>query len=302
MLRYSLRQIECAVAAAELGSVAAAGLKLGLTQPSVSSAIKKLEDQLGLQIFIRQHALGVVPTPQGARFLAEARNLLAQAGDLQRSAEAEGHAVSGELHVGSFLTIAPTYAPRLISRFQTQYPDARIRLAEGAQEQLLGGLREGRFDLALLYRVDLPEDFRAIDVKVMAPHVLLPARHPLAARKSVPLRALAQEKLILLDIQPSRTYFLRVLRQAGLAPDVVHTSPSMELVRGLVGQGLGYSLLITRPFGDHAYDGQKLAVRPISDRVEPGIVSIASLKSTRMTRLASTFEEFCVKEFRTFGE
>ncbi len=302
MIRFSLRQIACAVAAAELGSVAAAGLKLGMAQPSVSSAIKKLEEQIALQIFIRQHAHGVMPTPQGARFLAEARNLLAQAGDLQRSAAAEGHAVSGELQVGSFLTLAPAYAPRLISRFQARFPDARIRLSEGVQEQLLSGLRDGRFDLALLYRIDLPDDIRAIDVKFLAPKVLLPAAHPLAARKSVPLRALAAEKLVLLDIQPSRTYFLRILQQAGLTPQVIHSSPSIELVRGLVGQGLGYSMLITRPHGDHAYDGQELAVRSISDRVEPGVIAIASLKSMRMTRLASTFEEFCVKEFKSFRE
>lgn len=301
MIRYSLRQLECVVAAAETGSVAAAGLRLRLAQPSVSSAIKKLEAQLGLQIFIRRHAQGVTPTPQGQRFIAEARNLLAQAQDLQRQAETEGQVIGGELRIGSFLTLAPAYAPRLIKRFQQLHPGTEVRLSEGVQGELLAGLREGRFDLALLYRVDLPDDIHAVDVKVLAPQVLLPANHRLARQRKIKLRDLAQDKLVLLDIEPSRTYFQRVLRQAGVMAVPSFASPSIELVRGLVGQGLGYSLLITRPHGDHSYDGNELCVRPIADEVEPGIIAVAKLASARLTRTASTFETFCVKEFKRFG-
>ena len=112
-------------------------------------------------------------------------------------------------------------------------------------------------------------------------------------------RALTNDPLILLNILPSRTYFTRLLENEGITPKISFASPSLELVRGLVGQGLGYSLLITRPHGDATYDGEPLAIRPLVEEVEDGVIAIAALKSLRPTRLISTFEEFCVNFFKT---
>jgi DNA-binding transcriptional LysR family regulator len=117
----------------------------------------------------------------------------------------------------------------------------------------------------------------------------------------VSLRQLSQEPLILLDIAPSRTYFLRLFDQHGITPKVSASSPSLELVRGMVGQGLGYSLLITRPYGDHTYDGESLAIRPIAEATELGVISLARLKASRPTRLVSTFAQYCEKFFSRPG-
>ena len=70
------------------------------------------------------------------------------------------------------------------------------------------------------------------------------------------------------------------------------------MVRGLVGQGLGYSILVTRPFGDHSYAGEELAVRPIADEVARGVIALAALKQMRKTRLVSAFEAHCIDYFR----
>lgn len=297
MLRFTLRQLEYAALSAELGSIARAAEKLGVAQPSVSAALKKLEDQLGFELFIRRHAQGIVPTSQGQAFLSEARSLLQHAQDLQRSAMSVDGPLGGTLNLGSFQTIAPVHAPRLIRGFQQLYPQSRIHLHEGAQDDLLTGLRDGHYDLALLYRIDLPADIRAIDVATFEPYVLLPAEHRLAAKSAIHLQELAGDPLILLGVQPSRTYFLDVFRRAGVSPNVIFESPSIELVRGMVGQGLGISLLVTRPAGDQSYDGQKLCVRPIADKVQPGVIAIASLLNIRLTRLASSFESYCINNF-----
>ena len=114
----------------------------------------------------------------------------------------------------------------------------------------------------------------------------------------VPLVALKNEPLILLDIAPSRTYFTRILESAGITPNIAFSSPSLEVVRGLVGQGLGYSILVTRPFGDHSYAGEKLAVRPIAEEAERGVIALASLRQMRKTRLVSAFEAHCVEHFK----
>lgn len=301
MLRYTLRQIEYAVAILDCGSVAAASVGLGVAQPTLSAALAKLEDQIGLQLFIRHHAQGVSPTPAGARFLAEARNLLTFAQDLQRETVTAGTTVEGVLSLGSFTTIAPAFVPQLISTFNAQYPDANVRLAEGTQDELYDGLRGGRHDLALLYDVDIPDDLAVTQLAAFTPHVLLPASHRLTRLRQVPLVALKTEPFILLDIAPSRTYFTRILQSAGITPEIAFSSPSLEVVRGLVGQGLGYSILVTRPHGDHSYGGEKLAVRPIADEVERGVIALAALKQMRKTRLVSTFEAHCMDYFKQTG-
>ena len=233
------------------------------------------------------------------RFLAEGRNLLTHAQDLQHETAAAGTAIEGVLSLGSFTTIAPAFVPQLISTFTAQYPKATVRLEEGTQDQLFSGLRGGRYDLALLYDVDMPDDLALTELASFAPYILLPAAHRLTRHGHVPLVALKSEPFILLDIAPSRTYFTRILESAGITPNVVFSSPSLEVVRGLVGQGLGYSILVTRPHGDHSYAGETLAVRPIAEEVERGVIAFASLRQMRKTRLVSAFETHCMEHFRS---
>lgn len=301
MLRFTLRQIEYAVAIWDHGSVAAASAHLGVAQPTLSAALSKLEEQVGLQLFIRHHAQGVSPSPAGFRFLAEARNLLTHAQDFQRDTAAAGTAIEGQLSLGSFATIAPAFVPQLIKSFTSLHPRVTIRMAEGTQDVLFDGLRSGEHDLALLYDVDMPDDLSVTPLASFTPYVLLPARHRLTRLKHVPLVALKDEPFILLDVAPSRTFFTRVLETAGIVPKLAFASPSLEVVRGLVGQGLGYSILITRPFGDHSYAGDELATRPIADEVERGVIALAALKQMRKTRLVSAFEAHCIAYFRTNG-
>jgi DNA-binding transcriptional LysR family regulator len=301
MLRFTLRQIEYAVAIHDHGSVAAASTSLGVAQPTLSASLAKLEDQVGLQLFIRHHAQGVSPSPAGLKFLAEARNLLTHAQDLQRDMAAAGTAIEGELSLGSFATIAPAFVPQLISTFTGLHPAAQIRMAEGTQDELFAGLRGGQHDLALLYDVDMPNDLTITPLSSYTPHILLPARHRLTRLRQIPLVALKDEPFILLDIAPSRVYFTRILEQAGITPKLAFSSPSLEVVRGLVGQGLGYSMLVTRPYGDRSYAGDELAVRPIAEDVERGVIALAALKQMRKTRLVSAFEAHCLEYFRKTG-
>ncbi len=170
---------------------------------------------------------------------------------------------------------------------------------EGVQSELIGGLRTGHHDVALIYKVDLPSDLEAREVVSLKPYVLLSAKHRLAHFKKISLSNLANDKLILLDIQPSRTYFLRLLEAQGVKPKIGFSSSSLELVRGMVARGLGYSLLVTRPAGDQSYDGEKLSICEIAGPAERGVIAIAHLKNVRQTRVAKAFEKFCIEYFKT---
>ena len=298
MLRYSLRQLEYLVAVGEEGSVARAATRLKVSQPSVSAAVAKLEDQLEVQLFVRHHAQGVSLTPQGSRLFAAARNLLHHAEEFQRQPASTSGGLAGTLHIASFVTLAPAFMPALIAGFNEPYPNVAVAISEGRQDELIQGLRQGQFETALCYDVDLPEDLRVMPLASFDPYVLLPGGHPLANEAAVSLRDLRNEPMILLDVAPSRAYFLGLFRAHGIEPRIGFSSPSLELVRGLVGRGLGFSLLVTRPFGDRTYEGAPLAARRIVEPGTKGEVCLAALRQLRPTRVMAAFETFCVEFFR----
>lgn len=299
MLRFTLRQLEYLITCVDTGSLVAAADALNVSQPSVSAAIAKLEAQLGVQLLIRLHAQGVVPTATAQPHIQQARNLLEHAREFQRSADASQIDISGELRLGSFTSLAPTYLPGLIAELGVTYPDIALKISEGTQDQLIDGLRLGDQQVALVYDHELPDDMYQTALFEARPHVVLPANHPLARMKKISLKHIVEEPLVLLDISPSRHYFTSLFTSVGLEPRIAYRTSSLELLRGLVGRGLGYSILVTRPPGDLTYDGQVLAVRPLSDNVERSRIVLCHLNSTRPTQMLKAFNKFAVEYFDT---
>ncbi|MBY8976829.1 LysR family transcriptional regulator [Rhodobacteraceae bacterium NNCM2] len=295
MQRYTLRQLEYLVACVDHGSIAQAAEALNVAQPTISVAITKLEAQFGVQLLIRHHSHGVSPTVSAEKILQSARSLLAHAEDLQRQAILTGTTVTGELRLGSFSTLAPAILPGMVHALRLEYPGIDLRIREGTQEHLLDALYSGQIDVALVYDIDLPDDLRRVRLDARAPYAALPEEHPLSRQADVSLAELVEHPMILLDVPPSRDYFLGLFRDAGLEPQIAYSSPSLELVRGLVGRGLGYSVLVTRPQHDQTYDGRRHAVLPLRDRVPKSTIVLASLARLRATRLQTSFEDVAVR-------
>src|SRR5713226_7622038 len=130
MSAYTLRQLRYFAAAAEHGSVAEASRRLHISEPSISAAIKALEDVFGIQLFIRHHATGVTLTPAGTRCFKHAQELLRHANDFEANAFAENDALSGQVELGCFVTIAPLYMPTLLGGFREKYPNVSVNLKD----------------------------------------------------------------------------------------------------------------------------------------------------------------------------
>ena len=295
MQRFTLRQLEYFVACVDAGSIAGAAASLNVSQPTVSVAINKLEDQLGMQLLLRHHAQGVSVTAGALRLVQSARSLLSHASDVQREAmmisdDIESDDIRGVLRLGSFVTLAPSVLPGLIKEFHENYTGVKLELQEGTQEKLVESLYSGSLEIALLYDLELPDDIHTVELAELEPYVLLPATHKLAEHDEIDLVKLAQEPMILFDVQPSRGFFLGLLKSAGVTPDIAYTTSSLELVRGMVGRGLGYSLLVTRPHGDLTYEGASLIARPIKNNTTKSSIVLASLTNLRPTRVMSRFE------------
>ena len=294
MKNFTLKQLHYFSTVVETESIVEASRKLLIAQPSISIAIKNLEQTFGQQLLIRHHAQGVSLTPDGRRFYEKARELLRLSHEFEQNTLADSDNISGQVSIASFESVAPLYIPKLIAGFKKIYPDIEIQLNDGEQHEIMVGLHRGQFDLAFLYDLQLDNSISK-DV-LNAPHkpyALLAADHPLAQQKSVTLAQLSREPMILLDVIPSRNYFLSLFSEKKLHPKVAYTSPSIEIVRCMVGQGQGFSILVTRPSTKTTYDGQQLAYVEIEDEMESSTLIMAYLKITEPTKPARLFMDYC---------
>ncbi|GAA1131291.1 LysR family transcriptional regulator [Citricoccus alkalitolerans] len=248
-MTITFRQLEHFAAVAELGTVTAAAQHLHLSQSAVSTAVSDLEKALKVQLFIRQ-ARGLVLTRDGQSILAHARQLLRDVDNLERNAGRLGQELTGTLHIGCYATIAPVLMPRLVAEFAESHPAIDIRFSEGSRSDLLRQLMKGECDVAVMYDYrfgdQLTEVGDVVPLGSVRPYALLPAEHPRATAGEVSLADLAQEPFILFDLEPASEYFLSLFSAAGLTPTVRFRTASFEVLRGLVAQGLGCSLLSQR--------------------------------------------------------
>jgi DNA-binding transcriptional LysR family regulator len=292
-MNYTFKHLRYFVAAGETGSVTKAAEQVHVSQPSISAAITHLEAVFGLQLFIRHHAQGLSLTPSGRRILGESKRLLNQAEGLHQYASELGESLSGQLDVGCFTTLAPILMPSLIKDFCTRYPEVRVRCHEIHQEDLLDGLLRGRFEVALAYDLHLTADFDFDPIASFPPYAIVPPDHPLANRKRVSIKALIEEPMILLDLPHSRDYFQSIFLSLGLEPKIEHRSASPHMVRGLVANGFGYSLLNARLSNDQALDGRRFTAIPLSDKIRPLSLGIVRPAQSRLTRATTAFAEHC---------
>lgn len=297
MLRVSLRQISYFVAAAESGSIAEAARTLNVAQPSVSWAILKMEEALGLDLFLRQHAKGVTLTPAGHRLLPDARAILRMAEEFESVASTEAEQLVGTLSVGCYSTLGAAYLPPVIAEFARLYPRVSVEIFEDTVDGVLEQLNTGRIEIALAYDVDLPEDVMKLRICSAVPYALLPEGHRLLRRSEISLTELRDDPYILLSSRPAAQYFLSLFDAVNVTPSVTHAAPSFEVVRSLVAEGLGYSLLVTRPRSDMTYDGKKVYPRPLMDNLPEHNVCTVRSVATRVTRRCSAFQEICLRLF-----
>lgn len=297
MLRYSLRQLEYFVAAARHRSIAAAARELNVSQPSISKSIAKFEQQFSIQLFIRHHARGMSLTPVGKRLLTEAMELLRYAQDLQQNAQEATTSITGKLEIACFASVAPVFMPAILAKFSELYPGIDVHMREGNQTEIYDDLANGRIELAITYLSPLAPRLIAQTLAEFETYVLLPAQHRFARQDSVSLKSLEDENFILLEAPPSREFFMKIFTQIGIKPKISVSSPSLEMVRGLVGRNRGYSIMVTQPRCDQTYDGREIVGRPIREKTEKGILVMLRHESIHQTRIVTAFSDYCEQWF-----
>ena len=293
MVRFSLRQLNYFVAAGECGSIRLASERIHVSQPSISTAISQIEKEFRLQLFIRHHAQGLSLTPAGRRFLREAKAILDQANHMYVVANELLDEVRGPISVGCLVTLAPMVIPELSHSFVKRFPDVRITHIEGHHEELMGLLRNAKLDVAITYDLEVPSDVDFVPLAELPPRVLVANGHPLAKRKSVRLRDFSDEPYILLDLPLSRQYFMSLFLAEGMRPTISARSPHQEVIRSMVANDNGYTLVNVRPKNEKALDGKGVVSLKLNGDYRPMILGLAMVKLDTKPRIVETFEDHC---------
>ncbi len=292
--RISLRQMQYFVATAESGSIITASEKIHVSSPSISAAIAHIEAELQVQLFIRQHAKGLILTLVGEKIMQECQVILTQSNRLYTLAAECAGTIRGPLKLGCFSALAPLLYAEIVQGFQHLYKQVNLSVCEEDQQSLMQGLLNNALDVVICYDLNLdPEAIHFEALAMLPPHVLVSETHPLAKQPAVTLEELADLPMVLLDLPHNNDYVISLFRQHKLSPSVAHSSRHMDVVRSMVANDLGYSILNVRPKNNYALDGKRLLRLRLAGTHRPLHIGLATAKNAVLNTVAQAFISRC---------
>jgi LysR family hydrogen peroxide-inducible transcriptional activator len=274
----NLQEIRYLVAVAEHRHFGRAAEACNVSQPTLSSQIRKLEDELGVTMIERTNKR-VEMTPVGSQILVHAQRALAEAAQMEDVARAARDPLVGPLKLGVIPTLAPYLMPLILKPMRQAYPGLVVELWEDQTRSLIDGLRNHRLDVALLATAaEAPEitEIALFDEPLLA---ALPLDHRLAGARAVTEDALTDELLVLADghclanqalaacgtkRSVSRTGFQNSMQAATLETlvNLVAAGYGCTLIPALAADSLGRRGIVLRPLAGRSSRTIRLASRP----------------------------------------
>ncbi|MFB8210624.1 MULTISPECIES: LysR family transcriptional regulator [unclassified Streptomyces] len=267
-----LRQLEYFVAVAEEQNFTRAAERVHISQSGVSAQIRRLEQELGAELFDRS-ARTVVLTVAGKAALAHARAALAAAGAVGQSVDEVTELIRGRLTVGMVIGCTLTPLFEALAAFHEAHPGVEIALLEDHSDRLTEGVRTGAVDLALIGTATAaPDGLHALTVISERLVAAVPAGHPLTRRRRVTLRDLAAHPIVCM---PTGTGLRAVLDQAcaaqHLQPSIAMQASAADAIADLAARGLGVAVLSDSMAAAHR---DRLTARTIDDVETPALLAL----------------------------
>jgi DNA-binding transcriptional LysR family regulator len=269
-----LRQLKHFIAVAEAGSITAAAKLLRLTQPALSRQIKALEEELDTALLERgAHSISL--TPAGEVLVAEARKMV---GFSEKMIEKVKSTAAGEpLRVGYAPSLAGEFLSLAIQRFTQVHPRVRVSLHDWSSAELRAGLRAGRLDLIVAAPcVGVTEPIRWIPLTDYGWWLVMPAGHPLGAKKKISAPDLSGQRLLLYDREHYPDYWDRVtsfFREQNLQAKVAGEFDGVSSLTAALESNLGIALLAESSPIDNGRN-KRLISRPLE--IAPPRIEVAA--------------------------
>lgn len=240
----NLRDLKYLVALADHKHFGRAAAACFVSQPTLSTQIKKLEDELGVPL-VERAPRKVMLTPAGREAASRARGIVAEIEQMKEAARRSQDPEAGTVRLGIFPTLGPYLLPHVIPRIRERFPQLELLLIEEKSDVLLTRLREGRLDAALL-ALPLHDEQLHAEFLFEEPFVLaVPEQHPLARRPTpLTLEELHAQRLLLLeDGHCLRDQALDVCHLSGALEKAEFQATSLETLRQMVAANVGVTLL-----------------------------------------------------------
>lgn len=239
----NLRDLKYLVTLADVRHFGKAAEACFVSQPTLSTQIMKLEEELGVALFERAPRK-VMLTAAGHEMVQRARRIVAEVDEMKDAARRSQDPATGTLRLGAFPTLAPYLLPHVISHLRERFPKLEMLLVEEKSDVLLQRLREGKLDAALL-ALPVHDDQLHTQRLFEEPFLLAaPSQHPLAKKRKLHTDDLNAETLLLLeDGHCLRDQALDVCRLSGAQEKSGFRATSLETLRQMVAAGVGVTLL-----------------------------------------------------------
>jgi len=274
----TFNELRYLVAVANERSFGRAALRCHVTQPALSVAIQKLEDELGTRLFERGKS-EVTVTPVGERIVEQAQKVLEEMARVREIAQAGSNPLVGPLRLGVIYTVAPYLLPDLIPALHEIAPQMPLEIEENLTENLEVALKTGGIDVAI---VALPFALAGATTQFLYEEpfqVVVPRTHKWAKRRSIHPDELSSEHTILLSVGHCfRDQVLDACPELNRADSQVTRTSSLETVRNMVASGLGVSVL-PRDALTPKYHSKLVVPVPFARPVPARRIAIASRKS-----------------------
>ena len=239
----NLRDLKYLVAVAEHRHFGRAADACFVSQPTLSTQLKKLEAELGVTLIERNNRQ-VMLTPVGVRIVEQAHAVLREVNELHHLAEEHRDPLGGDFRLGVIPTVAPYLLPKILRPISKALPNLRVQLTEGQTAVISRLLRDGELD-AVILALPLDED-NVVETKLYSEPFLFAVskQHPKAAKKTVQLQDLDGEQVLLLeDGHCLRDQALEVCKSHNAMENANFRATSIETLRQMVAADVGTTLM-----------------------------------------------------------
>ncbi|MGB0127483.1 MAG: HTH-type transcriptional regulator CysB [Rhodocyclaceae bacterium] len=247
----NLQQIRYAREVARSGlNVSEAALALHTSQPGVSKQIRLLEEELGVQIFVRHGKRIVGVTEPGRQVLAIAERLMREVDNLRQVGDEFAREASGRLTIATTHTQARYALPPVIREFALRYPKVLLSLHQGSPTQICDWVVSGEADIAIATEaIELYEQLVMLPCHQWNRCVIAPPDHPILQAHPLTLEAIARYPVVTYDFAfTGRSQVNKAFTARGLTPEVVLTALDADIIKTYVALGLGVGIVASMAF------------------------------------------------------
>jgi LysR family cys regulon transcriptional activator len=248
-----LQQLRCLTEVARRNlNVSEAAEALHTSQPGVSKQIRALEDELGVQVFVRHGKRLVSVTEPGKAVVAIAERILSEAQNLRRAGEEFANDKLGTLKIAATHTQARYALPKAVAAFKRRYPKVELVLQQGNPTQICEQVISGDADMGVATEaISLYPELVSLPVYQWNRCVVVPLKHPLLNSGPLTLEKLAQYPIVTYDFAfANRSLVQKAFESRGLNPHVVLSAQDSDVIKTYVELGLGVGILAKMAFDE----------------------------------------------------